>query len=97
MSELMDTLIAKYGNVTKTAKVFGVTHTAVVKWKTKGAPLHVALLCHLSKEIPYIFNPSDYKVDMKGLGIKIKQKKVTTNDSVKPVSNANINDHCRAS
>lgn len=97
MSELMDTLIAKYGNVTKTAKAFGVTHTAVVKWKTKGAPLHVALLCHLSNEIPYIFNPSDYKVDVKALGLKIKQPKVTTNDSTKSVSNTNINGYRRAS
>ncbi|MEC6796809.1 hypothetical protein VXS03_07100 [Photobacterium sp. S4TG1] len=94
MNNLIQTLIVKYGNVTKTAKAFSVSHTAVVKWKKNGPPLHIALLCHLSEDIPYIFNPSDYGVDDKGLKLNLETtKKVTTNDSIKRVRDTDANYH----
>ncbi|MGF1727042.1 hypothetical protein [Photobacterium nomapromontoriensis] len=83
---LIEVLISKYGNVTKAAQAFGVSHVAVVKWRKNGAPLHIALLCHISKDIPYIFNPSDYGVDEKALNLNLKTtKKVTTNDHTKHI------------
>ena len=85
------------GGRNKVAEFFNVSPQAVSLWKEKGVPEKIALLSHLSSKIPYTYNPSEFERDVKSLGIKIKQQKVTTNDSVEPVPSANINDHCRAS
>ena len=67
-----------FGGPGKTAKAFGVSRVSVYQWGTRGVPEHIALLCHLSAEIPYTYKPSDYGRDAKGLNLNLK--KVTTND-----------------
>lgn len=94
MDPLFKTLLDVFGSELAVAKAFGCSRAP--HWKDK-VPERIALLSHLSPKIPYTYNPSAFDRDMKGLGIKIKQKKVTTYDSVKPVSNANTNGYRRAS
>ena len=94
MDPLFKTLLDVYGSELAVAKAFGCSRAP--HWKNK-VPERIALLSHLSPKIPYTYNPSEFERDVKSLGIKIKQQKVTTNDSVEPVSNANINGYRRAS
>lgn len=93
MDPLFKTLLDIYGSELAVAKAFGCSRAP--HWKEK-VPERIALLAHLSPKIPYIYNPSSFERDMKALGIKIKQPKVTTNDSTKSVSNTNINGYRRA-
>lgn len=94
MDPLFKTLLDVYGSELAVAKAFGCSRAP--HWKDK-VPERIALLSHLSPKIPYTYNPSDFDRDVKALGLKIKQPKVTTNDSTKSVSNANINGYRRAS
>lgn len=81
------------------ARKLGVTPSALSMMKLRGKiSREIALLCHLSSDVPYVFNPTDYGVDDKGLKLNLEiSKKVTTNDSTKSVSNTNINGYRRAS
>ncbi len=83
--KLHDVLMATLGSRNKIATLFNVSPQAVSLWKKTGVPERIALLCHLSEDIPYIFNPSDYGVDNKGrLKLNLETtKKVMTNDSIK--------------
>ncbi|WP_419207567.1 hypothetical protein ACN08N_23685 [Photobacterium leiognathi subsp. mandapamensis] len=94
MDPLFKTLLDVYGSELAVAKAFGCSRAP--HWKDK-VPERIALLSHLSPKIPYTYNPSDYNVDVKALGIKIKQKKVTTNDPVNRVPEQNIKHYRRAS
>ncbi|KAB7687399.1 hypothetical protein [Plesiomonas shigelloides] len=56
----VETLVESFGGVSKAAERFNVTRTAVLKWRTRGVPEYVALLCHLSPCVDYTFRPQDY-------------------------------------
>ncbi|GKX50580.1 hypothetical protein [Budvicia aquatica] len=49
----------KFGSDTKIAKQFNVKRPSVFHWRRE-VPEKVALLCHLSPNIPYTYNPADY-------------------------------------
>ncbi|HHL2712691.1 hypothetical protein [Yersinia rohdei] len=56
---LYQILKEKYGTDSEIAKAFGVERPTVFPWR-KVAPEKVALLCHMSTDIPYTYNPADY-------------------------------------
>ncbi|PSU23847.1 hypothetical protein C0W35_18330 [Photobacterium kishitanii] len=81
----MDPLFLILLDVFKTEKViastFGLERASHFK---KKVPEKIALLCHLSEDIPYIYNPSNYGRHRKGLKLNLETtKKVMTNDSIK--------------
>ncbi|AWK83853.1 Uncharacterised protein [Photobacterium damselae] len=83
MCNLYNILLDVYGSETAIAKAFQVERAS--HWK-KGIPERIALLCHLSCDIPYTYNPSVYRRDGKSLHLNLKMtKKVVTNDTIKPV------------
>ncbi|MBL3524155.1 hypothetical protein IM876_15865 [Serratia plymuthica] len=49
----------KYGSDSDIAKAFCVERPTVFTWR-KTTPEKIALLCHISPEIPYTYNPADY-------------------------------------
>lgn len=79
--QLYDLLINIFGSEARIAKAFGVERAA--HWKRK-VPERIALLCHLSPDIPYQYNPRAYQRDMKGLRLVLEKpttnNEVTTND-----------------
>lgn len=56
----VDKLVESFGGVSKAAERFNVTRTAILKWRSRGIPEYVALLCHLSPTVDYTFRPQDY-------------------------------------
>lgn len=82
---IIQTLGGKKNSRAVAAKKLGLTPSALSMMKKRGKiSRDIALLCHLSSDIPYTFNPSDYGVDNKGLKLNLETtKKVTTNDSTK--------------
>lgn len=60
-------LVSILGGVQRVADTFGVSRTAVLKWRTRGIPEYVHLLCHLSALVPYTYDPSHFKRNEKGL------------------------------
>lgn len=81
--KLYDILLDVYGSETTIAKAFQVERAS--HWR-KRTPERIALLCHLSHDIPYTYNPNFYGRDGKSLHLNLKTtKKVTTNDTTKPV------------
>ncbi|MCG7588722.1 hypothetical protein [Photobacterium sp. OFAV2-7] len=75
---LYNVLKVKYKTNTAIGTVFGVSRQSASLWRTSGVPETIALLCHLSTDIPYVYNPNHYDRDVKGLNLNIQ--KVTTND-----------------
>ena len=78
MHSLYQVLKNRFGTQENIGKAFGISRQAVSLWARSGVPEHIAWRCHASADIPYVFNPSDYGVDAKGLNLNLK--KVTTND-----------------
>lgn len=64
-------LIGINGGIKKTAERYGITDVAVRQWRRRGIPEHIALLCHLSPDIPYMYNPADYGRDPHSLGVSL--------------------------
>ncbi|PSU19597.1 hypothetical protein CTM97_21710 [Photobacterium phosphoreum] len=93
---LYETLKLKYKTNTAIGCIFNVTRQSVSHWKVNGIPENIALLCHLSPQIQYKYNPIDFGRVNKGLKLNLETtKKVTTNDSIKRVRNADVNhDSC---
>lgn len=83
MKTLYDVLKSHFGTQSRIANRFSVSRQAVSRWDANGVPENIALRCHLDPEIPYIYQPSDYGIDGKGL-VLTKPTKPTTkpNDEV---------------
>ncbi|MEI8609974.1 Cro/CI family transcriptional regulator [Enterovibrio sp. Hal110] len=76
MHKLFQTLLTHFGTQEHIAKAFGVSRQAVYGWKTH-VPERIALLCHLSKSIPYKYNPNDYETDGKGLSLYLEMPQMS--------------------
>ncbi|CEO39107.1 hypothetical protein [Photobacterium kishitanii] len=87
MDSLYQILLDVFKTEQAIAKAFGLERASHFK---KKVPEKIALLCHLSKDIPYTYNPSNYGRNGKRLNIKTT-KEVTTNDSIKRVRNTDAN------
>ncbi|USH03674.1 Cro/Cl family transcriptional regulator [Grimontia kaedaensis] len=84
--ELYDLLLAHFGTQQSIANTFGVSRPAVAGWKYH-VPERVALLCHLSQNISYTYDPSHFQRDKKALKLNCvkptalpQDSEVTTND-----------------
>ncbi|PSU88138.1 hypothetical protein C0W42_13515 [Photobacterium kishitanii] len=95
-SSLYEILKLQYKSDAAIGCVFNVTRQSVSHWKVNGVPEKIALLCHLSHQIQYKYNPIDFGRVNKGLKLNLETtKKVTTNDSIKRVRNTDANhDSC---
>ena len=69
----VDKLVESFGSVNETAARFHVTRTAILKWRTRGIPEYVALLCHLSPDVQYTFQPHDYGREDLPLQLELKK------------------------
>lgn len=58
------------------AKSLGITPPALSMMKKRGRiSVEIALLCHLSDDIPYVFEPIKYGIDAKALNLNLNLKK----------------------
>ncbi|OEE65893.1 hypothetical protein A1OO_08780 [Enterovibrio norvegicus FF-33] len=67
----VDLIVKSLGGVQKVATTFSVSRTAVLKWRSRGIPEYVHLLCHISSQIPYTYDPSAFGKDEKALGLNL--------------------------
>ncbi|QKJ87436.1 hypothetical protein PMPD1_2494 [Paramixta manurensis] len=67
---LYQMLKEKFRTDTAIADALGVARPAVHTWR-KHIPERIALLCHLSPDIPYVYNPADYGRDPNRLGLAL--------------------------
>ncbi|MFL7024290.1 hypothetical protein [Enterovibrio norvegicus] len=74
--KLYDILLRFFGTQTSIARAFRVSRPAVAGWK-QHVPERIALLCHLSKSIPYKYNPNDYETDGKGLSLYLEMPQMS--------------------
>ncbi len=57
-----------------TAKKLGITPSALSMMKKRGhISMEIALLCHLSKDIPYTFQPNDYGINANLMNLNLKK------------------------
>ncbi|MDA1378705.1 hypothetical protein PCI56_01090 [Plesiomonas shigelloides subsp. oncorhynchi] len=72
MDPLYKTLLDKYSTEAGIAKAFGVARA--VSWRDK-VPEKIALLCHLSPDINYTYNPHDYGREIEQLNLGLNELK----------------------
>lgn len=78
----VDLIVDTFGGVQEAADHFGVSRTAIYKWRERGIPENIHLLCHLSGLFDYTYDPSLFGRDRKALRLKIKPVNLTTNTEV---------------
>lgn len=80
----VDYVVRTLGGVQKAANFFGVSRTAVYKWRERGIPEEIHFICHCSELFDYTYDPSEFGRDGKALGLVLTKpttnNEVTTND-----------------
>jgi hypothetical protein len=79
----VDCITETLGGVQKAADLFGVSRTAIYKWRARGIPEEVHLICHCSELFDYTYDPSAFGRNGKALRLVLTKpttNEVTTND-----------------
>ncbi|CQI96041.1 hypothetical protein B4900_11455 [Yersinia rohdei] len=53
-------VINHFSSPYQAAKALECSYEAIKTYRKRGLPEKVALLCHMSTDIPYTYNPADY-------------------------------------
>ncbi|WP_315707571.1 hypothetical protein [Brenneria uluponensis] len=53
-------VIRHFNSPYQAAAALECSYEAIKTYRKRGLPEKVALLCHISTDIPYIYNPADY-------------------------------------
>lgn len=78
----VDYITKTLGGVQKAADFFGVTRTALYKWRARGIPEEIHFICHCSKFFNYTYEPSAFGRDGKALGLVLENPTTKPNDEV---------------
>ncbi|PCE67569.1 hypothetical protein B6G00_04265 [Salinivibrio sp. YCSC6] len=79
----VDYLVKTLGGVQKAADFFGVSRTAIYKWRERGIPEEIHFICHCSELFDYTYDPNFFGRDGKALQLVLTKQttnEVTTND-----------------
>ncbi|MEI7340482.1 hypothetical protein WCT87_03180 [Pectobacterium brasiliense] len=58
--EAAEKVIRHFDSPYQAATALECSYEAIKTYRKRGLPEKVALLCHMSTDIPYVYNPTDY-------------------------------------
>lgn len=66
-------ILSQFGSPDKAKMALECSYESIKAYRKRGFPEKVALLCHLSPDIPYTYNPADYGRNPDNLGLALSK------------------------